>query len=304
MTGTEIIQFVANNVSTFFSPVNVIAGSLFTAIFLRKNTATQEFEKIKAGKFQEVADELLESGKMTYTEFYKANNFLSVAKKADRIYADMKHNDEANIEHNFDWFMRFYEVVGNISDEKVQDIWARIMAGEINKPNSYSLKTIDILKNIGKQEAELFSNILSCCVSTGFNVFLPNYDEYLEKCGIIYSQIMLLSEIDLIYNDASIVWNVSASNQEKILFVNNRRIVTLKSKNDDVIKIQIKQFPLTEVGKELATLVASTLSDDKFTEFAKILNCEEANIEVQVHDLVNIVGDSIEYKQDNIIMNE
>ena len=33
MTGTEIIQFVANNVSTFFSPVNVIAGSLFTAIF-------------------------------------------------------------------------------------------------------------------------------------------------------------------------------------------------------------------------------------------------------------------------------
>lgn len=76
MTGTEIIQFVANNVSTFFSPVNVIAGSLFTAIFLRKNTATQEFEKIKAGKFQEVADELLESGKMTYTEFYKANNFL------------------------------------------------------------------------------------------------------------------------------------------------------------------------------------------------------------------------------------
>lgn len=35
------------------------------------------------------------------------------------------------------------------------------MASEINKPNSYSLKTIDILKNIGKQEAELFSNVLS-----------------------------------------------------------------------------------------------------------------------------------------------
>ena len=79
MTGTEIIKFITNNVSTFFSPVNVITGSLFTAVFLRKNTATQEFEKIKAGRFQEVADKLLESGKMTYTEYYKANNFLKIA---------------------------------------------------------------------------------------------------------------------------------------------------------------------------------------------------------------------------------
>ena len=171
MTGTEIIKFITNNVSTFFSPVNVITGSLFTAVFLRKNTATQEFEKIKAGRFQEVADKLLESGKMTYTEYYKANNFLKIAKKADELYAEMEHNKETDIQHNFDWFMRFYEIVGNISDEKVQDIWAKIMAGEINNPNSYSLKTIDILKNIGKQEAELFSNVLSSCVTTGFNIF-------------------------------------------------------------------------------------------------------------------------------------
>ena len=112
---------------------------------------------------------------------------------------------------------------------------------------------------------------------------------------------MLLNEIGLAYNDASIVWNVSVSNQEKILFVNNRRIVTFKSKNDDTIKIQIKQFPLTEVGKELATLTNYTLSDFKFIDFAQILNCENANVDIQVHDIVNIVGDSIEYKRDNII---
>lgn len=51
----------------------------------------QEFEKIKAGRFQEVAD---------------------------KLYAEMKHNKEAGIQYNFDWFMRFYEIVGNISDEK------------------------------------------------------------------------------------------------------------------------------------------------------------------------------------------
>lgn len=302
MTGTEIIQFITNNVSTFFSPVNVLAGSLFTAIFLRKNTATQEFEKIKAGKFQEIADELLESGKMSYTEYYKASNFLNVAKKADALYAEMNHNEPSKVKHDFDWYMRFYEIVGNISDEKVQDIWAKIMAGEINKPNSYSLKTIDILKNIGKQEAQLFSDILKCCISIRNGLFLPNYDEYLEKCKIKYSHIMLLSEMDLIYNDADIIMNISSNEKEKILFTSGNRILTIKSKDENAKKTIIKQFPLTLVGNELSTLVTSKLSSDKFINFANILNHENTDIEIQVHDIVSIEGDSIEYMRDNVLV--
>lgn len=298
MPGTEIIEFFNNNVSTFFSPINVIAGSLFTAIFLRKNTATQEFEKLKAGKFQEVADELLKSGKMTYTEYYKANNFLNVAKKADTFYSQMEHENEKNCQHDLDWFMRFYEIVGNISDDKVQDIWARIMAGEINNPHSYSLRTIDVLKNIGKQEAEVFSNILSYCVVGDSHIFLPNYDEYLEKCGISYSQIMNLSEHGLIYNDASIVLKFSVSEEEEAYFVNQNYVITICSQHEHVI--EIKQFPLTTVGKELATLVGNSMSDSVFITFAKTLNKEQM-AKIQVHEIIKIEGDKIEYKKDNII---
>lgn len=81
MTGTEIMAFLANNMEPVASVVGPVAGAIFTAIFLRNNTATKEFEKVKAGKLQEVADDLLESGRMTYTEYYKAKNFLQVAKK-------------------------------------------------------------------------------------------------------------------------------------------------------------------------------------------------------------------------------
>lgn len=300
MTGTEIIQFITNNVSTFFSPVNVITGSLFTAIFLRKNTATQEFEKLKAGKFQEVADELLEAGKMTYTEYYKANNFLNVAKKADAYYSEMKHNDENNYQHNFDWYMRFYEIVGNISDEKVQDMWAHIMAGEINNPHSFSLRTIDVLKNIGKAEAELFSNILSHCVFRGYSIFLPNYEEYLEKCGISYSQIMKLSEYDLIYNDATLVVNFSVPKTEEILFINGNYVITIYSERENVDTVKIKQFPLTTVGKELATLIEQCLCDDDFISFAKVL-ARNKNYIIKVHEIVKIEGNSVEYKGANLI---
>lgn len=158
MTGTEIITFLSSNFPT--QAISPIVGSIFTAIFLRHNTEATEFEKIKAGQFKEVADSLLRSGKMTYTEYYKANNFLKVAKKADEFYSEMHRSENTPpATYDFDWFIRFYEAVGNISDEAMQDLWAKILAGEISRPSSYSLKTIDVLKNMSKKDAELFVRI-------------------------------------------------------------------------------------------------------------------------------------------------
>lgn len=92
MTGTELISFLSSNFPAITSAVSAITGSLFTAVFLRHNTSLQEFEKVKAGQFKELADTLLEEGKMTYTEYYKANNFLKVAQKADEYYSQMEHD--------------------------------------------------------------------------------------------------------------------------------------------------------------------------------------------------------------------
>ena len=74
MTGTEIVSFISDNFPTS-SPVIALTGFLFSAFFLRHNTATKEFEKIKAGHFKEAAEELIQSGEMTQMEYFKARNF-------------------------------------------------------------------------------------------------------------------------------------------------------------------------------------------------------------------------------------
>ena len=79
-----------------------------TAVFLRRNTETQEFEKIKANKFAEVVNDLLESGKMTLTEYYKTKSFLDIAKIADGML-QRKGNKSGDKQYSFDWFIRYYE---------------------------------------------------------------------------------------------------------------------------------------------------------------------------------------------------
>ena len=54
MNGTEIITILSSSLENIESVVNTVVGALITAIFLRHNTKTDEFEKIKAGKFKKV----------------------------------------------------------------------------------------------------------------------------------------------------------------------------------------------------------------------------------------------------------
>ena len=41
-----------------------------------------------------------------------------------------------------DWFSRFVMLAEGISNKTMQDLWAKILAGEISQPGSFSLKTL------------------------------------------------------------------------------------------------------------------------------------------------------------------
>jgi Protein of unknown function (DUF2806) len=76
-----------------------------------------------------------------------------------------------------DWTARFFDYAKNISSEQMQEVWGRILAGEIKQPGSYSLKTLDIARNITKKDAESFEKIAAMSFATiPEDVFLPAMD--------------------------------------------------------------------------------------------------------------------------------
>lgn len=310
MNGTELITYLTTNAPSLITAVGSVVGSILTAVFLRNNTATTEFEKVKSGKFDEVIEDLLTSGQMTYTEFYKAKNFLKIAKKADEHYSHTHKAEEFNT-YDFDWFIRYYEAAGNISDENMQEIWAKILAGEVRNPSAFSLRIIDVLRNMRKVDAELFIKICKHSFDKGAGeLFLPNYDKYLDSCGITYSDVMRLSEMGLIFNDALITINFDITPNPAIIFINGSLMMTIASHKETQKSGSIKQYPFTKVGQELATLVSECSSDEDFLEFGKnisesekykvsihrIMQFEEGGIR---HELVNLLEPLLEKTTDN-----
>lgn len=99
--------------------------------------------------------------------------------------AESSLNPDVNPEDiDQDWLAKWIERAKNCSDEDIQQIWAKILSGEINKPESYSIRILNFLDSISKKEAQLIATIGSYSITAGD-----------FKCGIIYKSASVLKEI-------------------------------------------------------------------------------------------------------------
>jgi len=60
-----------------------------------------------------------------------------------------------------DWIVNFFDKVRLISDDEMQETWARVLAGEANSPGEYSKRTVNFLASMDKKDAQSFQALCS-----------------------------------------------------------------------------------------------------------------------------------------------
>lgn len=68
------------------------------------------------------------------------------------------------IEPDHDWTARFFGEVQDVSSEEMQVLWGRILAGEVRRPGTTSMRTLGILRDLDTATARLFSRFSSAAV--------------------------------------------------------------------------------------------------------------------------------------------
>ena len=118
--------------------------------------AEAEAQRIHTESEIELADLRLRTGHRFIAEQTRLQlNIESITKKS--ITSLDEDSSPEDLED--DWIVNLFDKCRNISDEDMQDMWARILAGEANNPGSFSRKTINLAADLDKRDAELFSNI-------------------------------------------------------------------------------------------------------------------------------------------------
>ena len=70
-----------------------------------------------------------------------------------------------DVEPDLAWTSSFSEAAQDVSDEEMQEMWARVLAGEVARRGTTSLRTMNVLRNLDQATAQKFRRLCSIAVS-------------------------------------------------------------------------------------------------------------------------------------------
>jgi hypothetical protein len=95
------------------------------------------------------------AARVEYQEAKRQKNLQAVAQEARASLPPLV--DEGPVDP--DWIARFFSHAQDVSQSDMQVLWGRLLSGEVAKPGTFSLRTLDLVRNLSINEAQLFSNL-------------------------------------------------------------------------------------------------------------------------------------------------
>ena len=226
---------------------------------------------------------------------------MSFSKTIDMVYENFRLQSDANMKNilqetrrmiqdnklqiagytKLDWINIYFESAKNTSDTYMQKVWAKVLAHELSQPDSFSYKTLDVLKNMSSKEFILFEKLANLQVE---NVVLK--DESKSNRGLEWVDFQKLAEFGLInLKDSKITKNVS-SNSEDIYLLGESYVYILKNNAAMQKEIEYPCYLLTSVAKELLNILDINYTQEYVTAFAKELKAKAPkDVSVSLHQV-------------------
>ncbi len=199
------VKIDLGNLGDLSKPVHAMVNRIADAVggFLKPNHITRlaraesEAEIIRAETRVKIS-EIEERGlrRLVYEEGRKQENIENITRKSIQYI-----KDDANPEAvDRDFFVDFFEKSKNISNEEMQDLWAKVLAQEGNSPGSISKRTLSMMAALDKKDAEMFTKLCSCVwvVSTLTPMIFEINSGPMFNDGITFDVLTHLDSIGLI----------------------------------------------------------------------------------------------------------
>lgn len=177
-----------------------------------------------------------------------------------------------------DWFSSFVTLAENISNKTMQELWAKILAGEISSPGSFSLKSIKTFRQLSMNDARLLGKactlavkdsqskhlrVISGCYQTPglFNMFDKHREQHipLGAYGLNYAEILSLADNHIIFLQEA--ESHPFAKGEELTLKYNGLPLTLKAKKANSV---LQFYKFTPIGAELAQLIKDKPDDEFF----------------------------------------
>lgn len=209
--------------------------------------------------------------RLTHQQLKRQINIEAVAAKAIEVLPE----DVSPQPVDEQWKTRFFSAAEEISNDDMQGLWGKILAGEVSKPGSYSLRTLEILKNLSQDEARIFQCARYLSLDTG-HILKASDNSAMPEFGLSYENILSLRAAGLLHDGDMQIVEMSIKYPPGFAALGYNGKALLFEPTNAAENLSIGQYMLTGVGKELLQLIDPIPQADYLDGLAKHLmasNC-------------------------------
>lgn len=174
-----------------------------------------------------------------------------------------------------DWTNRFFQAAQDISEIEMQKLWGKVLAGETSQPGCFSVRSLEVLRNLSSEEAELFATI--CSLVTSVNEFIIKIpiekngrimiadSEAMSKFGFNHDVFIKLVDAGLLHPESNLEMAFKVKEKPQV-FMNNGRYfqVEFADISNTAQEIAFQSVNFTEAGRQLGTLVPNNFQQNYF----------------------------------------
>src|ERR1700730_13877786 len=189
---TVLIEKISDAVGGVFKPYQIV----------RVAKAESEANRIQAESQIEITDlHRRAMHRFLEEEAKKQSNIEAITQNALPLLEDKSAPE--NVAD--DWITNFFDKSRIVSDRDMQQLWSKVLAGEANAPGAFSKRTVNMLADLDKVDAELFMRLCGFVWMIGDLVPLPlvfdRGDIYVRN-NISFSTLSHLESLGLIQFDS------------------------------------------------------------------------------------------------------
>lgn len=234
--------------------------------------------------------------RLYYQELKKQQHIDNVVEVA---YDLLSSEDEVSDDPvDLDWITRFMNSVEDISSEQMQRLWGKLLAGEIKKPNTFSLRTLEKIKNLTTEEAQLFERVSHYAIHVEELFVLPVVGDLLKLYMIDHLDLVKLNECGLVSTESlTLSLGLNLENQFGIIYGDLFGI--FRADVSEIQKLKIVFYPITESGAQLLSLFDQKPNDHYFFNYLRMLKNElhVRNLSITAHKKV----DDFNYEDSDLV---
>lgn len=284
----KLIEVVGKGIGAVYLPRKIRKEADARAYEIKVIEEAKAFAASEAKLIAAVTDERI-AQRLVAKEIRRQENIDSVVEMAAKNLEGKTVSDRMVDE---DWATRFFDIVQDVSKSEMKVLWAKILSKEIEKPTSYSLRTLEILRNITFEEAELFRRLSDFVLKQG-DCFVFDKDSNMDRYGLCYNDLAKLRESGLLQSGESVFrsYMTDKTNFVNINIVYRDQLIHISlSPSNKALRLPI--FILTQAGCEIYELIDVKYNWDYINSFASFIKTEHPGSKVLCGTILRIEDDS------------